>query len=150
MFYARQYGFDYLIFRYPNVYGPRQNPHGEAGVVAIFGGLMQHGQRPTIFGDGTKAREYMHVADIVPGNLLALRKGENDIFNLGWGKKITDRMIFDSVARATHFTGKPKFAPYRKGEVYQIAIDAKKARRVLGWKPKIGLEAGIRNTAAAL
>src|SRR3989344_5140417 len=82
-FYARTYKFDYCIFRYPNVYGPRQNPKGEAGVVAIFGGLMKQGVRPTIFGDGTKARDYTYVADIVRANLRALRQGKNITINLG-------------------------------------------------------------------
>ena len=146
MFYARQYGFSYLIFRYPNVYGPRQNPKGEAGVIAIFGGIMKHGLRPTIFGDGTKARDYTHVADIVRANLIVLRKGINTIVNLGWGKKVTDQMIFDGIASAIGYKGKPMYAPYRKGEVYQIAIDASRAKRVLGWKPVVALKKGINAT----
>ncbi|MEK7508008.1 MAG: NAD-dependent epimerase/dehydratase family protein [Patescibacteria group bacterium] len=145
-FYARQYGFDYLIFRYPNVYGPRQNPKGEAGVVAIFGGLMKAGLKPTIFGDGTKARDYTHVTDIARANVIALTRGENETINLGWGKKITDNMIFNAIASETLFHEKPRYAPYRKGEVYQIALDAKKAEKILGWKPKIELREGIRKT----
>ncbi|MBI4087752.1 MAG: GDP-mannose 4,6-dehydratase [Candidatus Liptonbacteria bacterium] len=149
-FYARQYGFEYLIFRYPNVYGPRQNPKGEAGVIAIFGWLMKNGKKPTIFGDGTKARDYMHVGDIVRGNVAALRRGKNEIVNLGWGKKVTDRMIFDAIAKNVGFEGGPRYAPYRKGEVYQIAIDARKAKRILGWKPKITFTEGIKRTVASL
>lgn len=145
-FYARQYGFDYLIFRFPNVYGPRQNPKGEAGVVAIFGGLMKAGLKPTIFGDGTKARDYTHVTDIARANVIALTRGENETINLGWGKKITDNMIFNAIASETLFHEKPRYAPYRKGEVYQIALDAKKAEKILGWKPKIELREGIRKT----
>lgn len=149
-FYSRQYGFDYLIFRYPNVYGPRQNPKGEAGVIAIFGGLMRSGKKPTIFGDGTKARDYMHVGDIVRGNVAALSRGKNEIVNLGWGRIVTDQMIFDAIAKSVGFGGKPRYAPRRLGEVYQIAIDAKKARRLLGWKPKIKLREGVRKTVATL
>ena len=145
-FYARQYGFTYLIFRYPNVYGPRQNPKGEAGVVAIFGGLMKSGKRPTIFGDGTKARDYTFVHDVVHANVLALKKGRNDIVNLGWGKTVTDRMIFDEIAASTGYPEKPVFAAYRKGEVYQISIKAGKAKKVLGWTPTIKLREGIRKT----
>lgn len=147
-FYARQYGFSYLIFRYPNVYGPRQNPKGEAGVVAIFGGLMKRGKRPIIFGDGTKARDYVYVNDIARANLIVLRKGKNEIVNLGWGKLVTDQMIFDGVAKATGFKTKPKHAPYRAGEVYRISIDAAKAKRILGWKPTIKLQEGIRKAIA--
>lgn len=149
-FYARHYGFKYLIFRYPNVYGPRQNPKGEAGVVAIFGGLMKRGLRPIIFGDGTKARDYTDVADIVRANVTVLRRGENEIINLGWGKKITDKMIFDAVAEASGFQEKPVYAPYREGEVYQIAIDAGKAKKILGWQPKVKLQEGVRKTFLAL
>ncbi len=149
-FYARQYSFNYFIFRYANVYGPRQNPKGEAGVVAIFGGLVKRGLRPTIFGDGTKARDYVFVDDIVHANLLALRHKKNETANLGWGKLTTDQMIFDTIARKTGFKQKPIYAPYRKGEVYRISIDAKKARRILGWKPKTKLNEGIRKTLASL
>ncbi len=149
-FYARHYGFPYLIFRYPNVYGPRQNPKGEAGVVAIFGGLMKRGARPTIFGRGTKTRDYVYVDDIVRANMLALRKGKNEIVNIGWGKKISDQMIFDTVARYAGFTGKPIYAPYRKGEVDKIALLARKAKKILGWRPKVELQEGVRRTLPAL
>jgi UDP-glucose 4-epimerase len=145
-FYARQYGFTYLIFRYPNVYGPRQNPKGEAGVIAIFGGLMKSGKRPIIFGDGTKARDYTFVYDVARANSIALKKGRNEIINLGWGKKITDQMIFNEIATSIHYKEKPIFAPYRKGEVYQISIKAAKAKKVLGWKPTVALREGIRKT----
>jgi UDP-glucose 4-epimerase len=149
-FYARQYGFRYLIFRYPNVYGPRQNPRGEAGVVAIFGGLMKAGRQPTIFGDGTKARDYVFSADIARANLIAIRKGINETVNLGWGNKITDQAIFKAVAEALDYRGKPMYAPYRKGEVYQIAIKAEKAKKILGWTPEIALAEGIKKTIASL
>ena len=145
-FYAGQYGFNYLIFRYPNVYGPRQNPKGEAGVVAIFGGLMKSGKRPTIFGDGTKCRDYTHVEDIVKANLIVLKRGTNDTLNLGWGTLVSDKNIFDAVAKYADFKNKPIHAPYRKGEVYQICLDARKAKRILGWRPRITLQTGIRKT----
>jgi UDP-glucose 4-epimerase len=145
-FYARQYGFAYLIFRYPNVYGPRQNPKGEAGVIAIFGGIMKSGGRPIIFGDGTKARDYTFVHDIARANVFVLKKGKNEIINLGWGRKITDQMIFDEIAAILKYKEKPIFAPYRKGEVYQIAIRADKAKKVLGWKPSVKLTEGIKKT----
>jgi len=149
-FYARQYGFKYLIFRYPNVYGQRQNPKGEAGVVAIFGGLMKNGERPTIFGDGTKCRDYVYVSDIVRANLVALKAKGSLLINLGWGKPISDKKIFTTIARELHFTDPPIYAPYRKGEVYKIALKATKARRLLGWRPQISLQKGIRKTLNAL
>lgn len=149
-FYAREYKLNYLIFRYPNVYGPRQNPKGEAGVVAIFGGLMRKGVQPVIFGDGTKCRDYTYIDDIVHGNLIALRRGKNETVNLGWGKLISDKKIFDTVAKYSGFTGKVRYAPYRSGEVYKIALDAQRAKKILGWKPRIALEEGIERTVASL
>lgn len=149
-FYARHYGFNYVIFRYPNVYGPRQNPKGEAGVVAIFGGLMKRGVRPTIFGDGSKARDYAYVGDIAHANILALRKGQGQTLNIGWGKPISDQMISDAVAKESGFRGKPIYAPYRKGEVYRIALDARKAKKILGWKPRVELKEGIKRTIESL
>lgn len=149
-FYAKMYGFNYIIFRYPNVYGPRQNPKGEAGVVAIFGGLMKSGKRPTIFGDGTKTRDYVYVGDITRANVLALQKGKNEIINLGWGKKISDRQIFDTIAKYTNFKEKPIYAPYRKGEVYQIAITNAKAKQILNWAPNVKFEEGVRRTLETL
>lgn len=145
-FYAKNYGFDYLIFRYPNVYGLRQNSKGEAGVAAIFSGLMKNGKRPVIFGDGAKTRDYVYIDDIVKANIIGLNKGRNEIFNLGWGKKISDQKIFDTIAKNLNFKKPPIYASFRQGEVYQIALSAKKAKKVLGWQPQIKLEEGIRKT----
>ncbi len=145
-FYARMYNFEYLIFRYANVFGPRQNPKGEAGVVAIFGGMIKKGIRPTIFGDGTKTRDYVFVSDIVEANMLAIKKGKNQIVNLGWGKEITDQKIFDAIAKYLNFKQKVKYAPFRNGEVLRIAITNKKAKKILGWSPKASFEDGIRKT----
>lgn len=149
-FYTNHYGFKYLIFRYPNVYGPRQNPKGEAGVVAIFGGLMKSDQRPIIYGNGTKTRDYVYIDDIVSANVIALKKGKNEIINLGSGKETGDKKIYDLTAKAIDFKEKPIFAPARKGEVYRIAISGKKAEKMLGWKAKISIEVGIKNTIQAL
>ncbi len=149
-FYARTYKLNYLIFRYPNVYGPRQNPKGEAGVVAIFGGMMKQGIQPTIFGDGTKARDYTYVADIVQANLKALTKGNQTITNIGWGKLISDTMIFETIASLLKFEKPAKYAPYRPGEVYRISLNATKAKKILGWKPTVPLANGVAKTLAAL
>jgi len=149
-FYSRQFSFPYLIFRYPNVYGPRQNPKGEAGVVAIFTGLMKQGKRPTIFGDGTKTRDYTYVADVVKANLIGLKRGKDITVNIGWGKEISDQMIFDLIAKNLHFGQKPIYAPYRQGEVYRIALDAHRAKKILGWQPTIKLEEGIKRTVESI
>jgi UDP-glucose 4-epimerase len=144
-FYARYFGFRYLLLRYPNVYGPRQNPKGEAGVVAIFAGLMREGARPTIFGDGSKARDYLNVQDVVRANVLALRRGRDEALNLGWGRRVSDQEIFDALAREMGYLKPCRYAPFRKGEVYQIALDARRARKRMGWRPRITLEAGVRD-----
>lgn len=145
-FYAKQFGFDYFIFRYANVYGPRQNPHGEAGIVAIFSALMRAGQRPTIFGDGTKARDYVYVGDVAAANVAALKRGsaKNVTVNIGRGTAVTDREMFEAIAHAVGFAQKPIYAPYRPGEIYRIALDAHRAQKILGWKPKVALKEGVR------
>lgn len=142
-FYAQNYGFDYLIFRYPNVFGPRQNPKGEAGVVAIFTGLMKRGGRPTIFGDGTKTRDYMYVSDVVAANVAGLTRGRNVTLNIGWGRNVSDQMVFNAVAKGLNFTKGPIFKPLRRGEVRNISLAAAKAKKILGWKPKLSFERGI-------
>lgn len=149
-FYAEMYGFDYFIFRYANVYGPRQNPNGEAGVVAIFGKLMRMGKQPIIYGDGTKTRDYVFVEDIARANLLALKKGHEEIVNIGWGKEVSDKKIFETIAHYAGYRGKPKYAPYRKGELYRSAITNTKANKTLGWKPKVKFEEGVRRTLETL
>ncbi|MFH0891123.1 MAG: NAD-dependent epimerase/dehydratase family protein [Candidatus Liptonbacteria bacterium] len=143
-YYAREHKFDYVMFRYSNVYGPRQNPRGEAGVVAIFGGLLRVGKRPVIFGDGSKTRDYVFVSDVVRANVLALKKGGGKKMNIGRGIRVSDQDIFNTVSRELNFSGRPIYKPFRKGEVKHISLDARLAKRVIGWAPRIKLRAGIR------
>lgn len=145
-FYAKNFNFQYLILRYPNVYGPRQNPKGEAGVVAIFTGLIKEGKRPIIFGDGTKTRDYVYVDDIVRANILGLSYSKNEILNLGWGRETSDYKIFEIIAKNLNFKEQPIYAPFRQGEVYRIALNSNRAKKVLNWQPKISLEEGIKKT----
>ncbi len=145
-FYSNFYNFPYLIFRYSNIYGPRQNPKGEAGVVAIFSGLMKNNLRPTIFGDDSKGRDYLYVEDVVRANVLALKNGKNEILNLGTGRLTLDIEIFNLIAKEFKFKENPIFQDPRPGEVYRISLDSKKARKILGWKPKVKLEIGIKKT----
>ncbi len=146
--YRYLYKLDYTVLRYPNVYGPRQNPHGEAGVTAIFALLMLSGQQPTIFGDGSKTRDYVYVADIVKANLAALDRAGGEAINLGWGKPVSDFQVFDAVRTATGYQGEPRYAPVRPGEVEHIALDATKAKRLLDWQPETPFAAGIGKTVA--
>ncbi|MAF80328.1 UDP-glucose 4-epimerase [bacterium] len=145
-FYAKMGSFTYFGFRYANAYGPRQDPKGEAGIVAIFSELIQDGKQPTIFGDGSKTRDYVHVSDIVSANLLALTKGKNDVANIGWGKEVSDKEIFQIIADVLDYKKEPTYAPFRKGEVMHISLDSSKAKKLLNWEPVIKLEEGVRRT----
>jgi len=149
-FYSKIYGFDYLIFRYGNVFGPRQNPKAEAGVVAIFADLMRDNIRPEIFGDGAKTRDYVYIEDVVKANILCLKKGRNEILNIGRGKEIGDEKVFRTLADCVGFNKPPIYASFRNGEVYRIALNFKKAERIIGWRPRVGFEQGVKNYLARI
>jgi UDP-glucose 4-epimerase len=136
----------YVVLRYANVYGPRQSPKGEAGVVAIFTGQMLRGERPTIFGKGDKTRDYVYVGDVVTANLLAMEKDVNGIYNIGTGVETSDQEMFDTLAGLTGYKGSPHYAPVRKGEIYRICLDCSRARRELGWEPRVPLRQGLAET----
>ena len=139
-------GLVYTVLRYANVFGPRQNPHGEAGVNAIFGRMMLQGQQPTIFGKGDKTRDYVFVGDVVEANVAALTRGDNDVFNIGTGVQTTDQQVFDTTAEATGYDQPPIYTPERKGEVRHTALDASKARALLGWEAQVGFAEGSHRT----
>lgn len=143
-------GLDYTILRYANVYGPRQNPKGEAGVVAIFSRQMLAGEQPTIFGDGTKTRDYVYVGDVVAANLLAMTatRASGRSYNIGLGREISDRQIFELVRNAVGATVKPILTSKRPGEIDRICLDASLAKTELGWEPATSLEEGIARTVA--
>ncbi|MDP7385888.1 MAG: NAD-dependent epimerase/dehydratase family protein [Nitrospinota bacterium] len=148
--YARLHGLDYTILRYPNVYGPRQDPAGEAGVVAIFTERIRAGRRPTIFGDGTKTRDYVFVGDLVRANLLVTGDaGRREAFNLGWSAEVTDREVFEAVRDALGADMEPIYGERRPGEVERICLDASKAEKELGWRPEVSFREGVRRTVSA-
>ena len=149
-FYSASYGFNYLILRYANVYGPRQNLKGEAGVVAIFADLIKEGTRPKIFGDGTKTRDYVYIEDIIKANILSLKKGRNEVLNIGCGKEIGDEKVFKTLAGYIGFNKPPIYTPFRSGEVYRTALNSKKAQQILGWQPKISFEQGVKKYLASI
>lgn len=140
------HGLKFTILRYANVYGPRQNPYGEAGVVAIFGGQALRKEVSTIFGDGSKTRDYVFIEDVVTANLLALEKGDCGVFNIGRGSQVSDYEIFEAIQRVSGHKNEVRFAPHRAGEVQHIALDSEAAREVLGWTPAVGLEEGLTRT----
>ena len=141
------YGLNFTILRYPNVYGPRQSPHGEAGVVAIFSELLLQNIRPTIFGDGSKTRDYVYVDDIINANMIVLNNvGNGEIYNLGWGKEISDLEVFHTVRRALASDIEPIFGEKRPGEIDHISLDSSKAMEKLTWNPKVTFGEGIKLT----
>ncbi len=141
--YGLQYGLNYVVLRYSNVYGPRQNPGGEAGVVAIFAKQMLEGEQSTIFGSGDKTRDYIHVSDVVAANLLAMEQGSNSVYNIGTGMETSDRKVFDTLAKVLGYSGNPVYAPVQTGEINRICLAAAKAEKELGWKPQLSLEEGL-------
>ena len=148
--YRKLYGLDYTVLRYPNVYGPRQRPDGEAGVVAIFAGKMLRGEQPTIFGGGRQARDYVYVSDIARANVAALTSGSGEIVGLGSEYSTATLTIYGEVARATGYIGEPAHAPLRPGEIDTICLSGAKAKMRLGWEPTVSLTDGIRLTVESL
>jgi UDP-glucose 4-epimerase len=146
--YASNYGLAYTTLRYANVYGPRQDPYGEAGVVAIFAGQMLRGDQAVINGSGEQERDFVYVADYARANLLAMDKGDGEVYNLSSGVGTTINTIFDLLARLTNYQRPAVHGPAKPGEVFKIYLDASKARRELGWVPQISLEEGLQHTVA--
>jgi UDP-glucose 4-epimerase len=142
-YYHRAFGLHYTIFRYGNVFGVRQDPHGEAGVVAIFAQQLSQHQPTTIFGQGDKTRDYIYIPDVVAANILALQSGNDQIYNLGLGKPISDQVVYTTIAQHFPQSGKPHFKNIRAGEVMHTYINATKARRDLGWKPHWSFATGV-------
>lgn len=138
----------YVILRYANIYGPRQDPGGEAGVVAIFATQLLKGERPTIFGNGTKTRDYVYIDDITMANELALDYPKSDVFNLGTGKKTSDLEVFETVRDALDSAIVPRFGERRLGEVEHIHLDITRARDLLHWIPQMEFRQGVQHVVA--
>lgn len=145
-FYRETYGIDYLALRYANVYGPRQNPHGEAGVVAIFAQRMLKGETVTIHGDGLQTRDYVFVDDVVKANELALKHDLNGEFNVGTGIETSVNQIQAGVAAAIPGSPDPVHGPAKAGEQQRSVLDCNKIERELGWKAQVKLEEGLART----
>jgi UDP-glucose 4-epimerase len=133
------------------VYGPRQDVHGEAGVVAIFCGCAVEGRQPTVFGDGSQTRDWVEVGDVARANLIAAdASGFVGPVNIGTGKEIPVLEVLDTLSRVHGGAGEPEFAPARPGEVQRSCLDVTRAREVLGWEAQIGLDDGLRAILATL
>jgi UDP-glucose 4-epimerase len=149
--YERLYGLSSISLRLGNVYGPRQDPLGEAGVIAIFCGLLGSGGRPTVFGDGAQTRDYIYVGDVVSAALAAADAATVGAVNIGTGRETSVLELIEALKRiggAGEF--EPEFAPPRPGEVQRISIDASRARRELGWSAETDLDEGLSLTLEAI
>jgi UDP-glucose 4-epimerase len=145
-FYGEIHGLKYTILRYANVYGPRQDPKGEAGVIAIFALKMINNEAVTVFGDGKQMRDYVYVEDVVSANLKALMKADNQIINIGTNKAVALNDIVKMMSDFSKTDKKPVYMPKRDGELFKSFLDNKKAFKVLGWKPKTDINGGIKKT----
>jgi UDP-glucose 4-epimerase len=141
-------GLPHAVLRLGNVYGPRQNPHGEAGVVAIFSHRLWRGEPPTIYGHGRPTRDYVHVADVVEAVLRA--SGIAGVFNVGTGVETDVLTLFELLQRAAGTTLEPVLAPLRPGELQRSCLACERAAAVLGWQARIALQAGAASTYRAL
>jgi UDP-glucose 4-epimerase len=145
--YNRLYGAGHISLRYGNVYGPRQDPHGEAGVVAIFMNRLREGETPRIFGEGTQTRDYVYVADVVAATLAAAEH-DGGVLNVGTGTETSVLDLYERIQRATGIEREPEFAPARPGELQRSVLDPARARRELGWQPERTLDEGLAETWA--
>jgi len=143
--YNRLYGSGHVSLRYGNVYGPRQDPHGEAGVVAIFMGLLADEGSPKIFGDGRQTRDYVFVGDVVDATLAALDH-PGGVLNVGTGVEVSVLELYDAISRVAGIERDPEYAAARLGELQRSVLDPSRAERELGWRPRHSLDDGLRAT----
>ncbi|NOY61091.1 MAG: NAD-dependent epimerase/dehydratase family protein, partial [Calditrichaeota bacterium] len=145
-FYNLTYNLNYVVLRYANVYGPRQNPHGEAGVVAIFIKKLLDGEQPFINGNGEQTRDFVFVRDVVKANVLALDYEQSDIFNVGTGVETNVNQLYQAINKLTGKNMPEKHAPAKEGEQMRSVVDHSKIQTVLGWTQDYNLEQGLKET----
>jgi UDP-glucose 4-epimerase len=146
--FRQAHGLKVASLRYGNVYGPRQDPHGEAGVVAIFCGRLLEGRPCTINGDGGQTRDYVYVDDVARANLLAAERGFDGALNVGTGVETDVNRLYALLARAAGVSAPPQHGPGKPGEQRRSCLDASEAARALGWRPEVGLAEGLARTLA--
>jgi UDP-glucose 4-epimerase len=145
-FYKVQYGIEYTALRYGNVYGPRQDPHGEAGVVAIFCGRMLEGKPCTIYGDGKQTRDYVFVADVARANIAAANGNANGAINIGTGIETSVNDLYHTLGTVGDVTRAPEYGPARPGEQSRSVISPARAGELLNWRPQVELANGLDQT----
>lgn len=145
-FFNKVHGLNFTTFRYANVYGPRQNPKGEAGVISIFTTKMLKNEQPIIFGDGKQTRDYVYVKDVVTANISALEKGNKEAFNIGTSVETNVNDLYDMVKSLTNYSKDVMHVEERAGELQRNALNTSKAKTLLDWEPKFNLNTGIKET----
>jgi UDP-glucose 4-epimerase len=143
-YYWKQYGIPYVVLRYSNVYGPRQNPHGESGVIAIFSEMIAQGKKPVVNGDGTHTRDYVYVSDVVNANVRALALSHCDILNIGTGIETSTNQVFDAVVQEFGSNIPRVHGAERPGEQVRSVLDASRAKEILGWVPEVSFADGVQ------
>lgn len=143
-YYHELYQIPFISLRYSNVYGPRQNPHGESGVIAIFSEMIAEGKTPVINGDGTHTRDYVYVEDVARANVLALNSDFVGELNIGTTTEISTNEVFRKVAAEMEVEIEEKHIEERPGEQVTSSLDYSKAKRILGWEPKVDFDEGVR------
>jgi UDP-glucose 4-epimerase len=145
-YYNHVYGLDYVVLRYANVYGPRQNPYGECGVVAIFTEKILNNTQPLINGDGKQTRDYVYVDDVVKANILALKAHGPAVYNIGTSVETDVNFIFNKLNEFSGSNFKEKHGPEKKGEQRRSVLSYEKINKELGWEPEVNMERGLRLT----
>lgn len=144
--YRVNYGLAYTVLRYANVYGPRQNPEGEAGVIAIFAWQMLRGEQTIINGDGQQERDFVYVEECAKANLMAIEQNIDGVYNIGTGSGTTINQLHEQLSKVAAYSQETVHGPEMLGETRQIYLDARKADQKMGWKPQITLDHGLRLT----
>ena len=145
-YYYSQYKIPYVVLRYANVYGPRQNAHGESGVIAVFSDMLNKGKQPIINGNGKHIRDYVFVDDVVRANILALTNSYCGELNIGTTTEITTNKVFEKITKGFGSSIKEQHGPDRLGEQVTSSLSYKKAKKMLGWEPKVNFDEGIKRT----
>jgi UDP-glucose 4-epimerase len=147
-YYYKQYGIPFIALRYSNVYGPRQNPHGESGVIAIFSEMLSQGKTPVINGDGTHTRDYVYVGDVARANVLALHSSYVGEINIGTETEVSTNEVFRKVVQELGVDAPEEHGPERPGEQVQSSLAYKHAQEILGWSPTVSFDQGVKEVVA--
>ncbi len=146
-YYCEAFGIAYTSLALGNVFGPRQNPFGEAGVIAMFLGKILNGETPVIYGNGEQTRDFVYVNDVVNAFRLAMSAGDSELFNIGTGVETSVNQLYRELADICFFEKEPVYAPPRPGELERISLNAAKAERMLKWSPATSFREGLEKTA---